>query len=93
MGLRALWGGTRCYVPRSVAVCPECGGELAAHAMSMIAATGQPVASAIEIECLTDLDGRGETKNGLGHRWFQSDWKPVRDAVAKWSGAFLDFGR
>ncbi len=78
---RALWHGVGCYVPPGVAVCPECGLELTARALGYVAATGRPIAASIEIECLGDM-------NGLqSHRWYQSEWQPVRDAIVKWCDA------
>jgi len=82
---RALWKGARnCYVPKEVAVCPECGGELAARSMSNEVDTGRPIASAIEFDCMNDCRG------GISHRWYQSTWQPIRDAVTVWSGARKD---
>jgi hypothetical protein len=81
--MKALWHGGGVYVPRSVAVCPECRGELTARAMEWDTETGQPSAVGIEIDCLNFL-----VHDGVGHRWHQSDWQPVRDAVAKWCKAY-----
>lgn len=77
--MKPLWHGSGCYIPTTVAVCPECGGELYAKSLSWWAETGQPSANSIDIHCREDPD--------LNHRWHQSDWQPVRDAIAKWSGA------
>lgn len=78
---RPLWHGIGCYVPKVVAVCPECGGELTARSMQWDTETGQPDAEAIDIECLDYLSHLS------GHRWFQSDWQPIRDAIVKWCEA------
>lgn len=90
---RALWkrdsgaDGSGCYVPREVAICPECEGELAARCIEHEVATGRPIATGIEVDCMNDLrDGKA------GHRWYQSDWQPVRDVIAKWCDARIDFG-
>lgn len=80
-----LWGQLGCYVPSSVGVCPECGGEIIARAMSHELETGRPIASDIELDCLTDLKEAHLDRNT--HRWHQSDWRPVRDAVIKWTKA------
>ena len=74
--MSALHHGSGCYIPKGVAVCPECGGELHARSMSWEQATGRPIAADIEIGCVADPD--------LNHRFWQSDWQPVRDAIAKW---------
>lgn len=81
---RALWFGRKCCVPAVVAVCPECRGELAAEALQWDSKTGQPSASSIEIDCLKDLRN---VQRETTHYGRQSDWQPVRDAVAKWCGA------
>ncbi len=78
---KALWNGTGCYIPKTVAVCPECGGELTARSMQWDAETGRPDAAAIDIECLDYLSHMS------GHRWHQSDWQPIRDTIAKWCDA------
>lgn len=89
----ALWnvcgvpGTCKVYVPKEVAVCPECGGELAAQAMEHEVATGRPTATGIEIDCMNNLrDG------GPCHTWYQSAWQPIRDAIAKWCDARVDYG-
>lgn len=78
-----LWGmSSVVYVPESVAVCPECGGELTAsnmHAKS----NGRPIAADIEIMCRMDAD----EPHAKIHRHHQDKWQPVRDAVAKWCDA------
>lgn len=82
MEAKPCWGGSGCYVPGSVAVCPECGGELTARSMQWDAATGQPDATAIDIDCVDYLSHQH------AHAWHQSQWQPVRDAIAKWCAAF-----
>lgn len=74
-----LTHGSGCYVPREVAECPECGGELHARAMQWDAETGVPDAESIDLDCIADRACR--------HRWWQSDWQPVLDKIRKWSGA------
>jgi hypothetical protein len=70
------------YVPKEVAVCPECRGELAARSMEWEAETNRPTEVGIELDCMNDLrDGKRL------HRWWQSDWQCVRDRIAKWCGA------
>lgn len=69
------------YVPKEVATCPECGGELQARSMEWDTETGQPTATGIELECIDYLSHES------GHNWHQSTWQPVRDVIAKWCGA------
>lgn len=72
------------YVPQAIAKCPECGGELAAKAMAFTA-NDTPIASSIELDCMNDLrDGKP------CHKWYQSTWQPIRDAITKWCGAFVE---
>jgi len=74
--------GEHVPIPKHVEVCAECGGELVAIINAIEKATGRPVGSEVEIDCENHwrlLDG--------GHRYWQSDWQPVRDAVEKYLGA------
>jgi hypothetical protein len=75
-----LFGGST-DVPDTIAKCPECGGNLAARSMQWDAASGQPDASALDIDCQDALS------HCDSHRWHQSEWQPVRDAIVKWCGA------
>lgn len=81
---KPLWFGVGCFIPREVAVCPECGGELTARSMQWDEQTGQPDASAIDVICAGDPD--------VNHRWWQSTWQPVNDCIAKWCDARVDYG-
>jgi hypothetical protein len=74
-----LWNGSQYPVPKHVATCPECLGELVARSMEWETETGRPVASSIEIDCLGEIRQR--------HDWKQHLWQPVRDAIAKWADA------
>lgn len=78
------------YVPQEVAVCPECDGELIARAMEWESETGRPVATGIELECRREL---AEEPTDTSHRWTQDRWQRVRDSVATWCGARVDFGK
>lgn len=78
MSERLLNGGA-CQLPDGVAECPECGGYLHVRSIAWDAATGLPLASALEVEC--------EDDENIEHRYWQSDWQPVRDAVARWAKA------
>jgi hypothetical protein len=76
-----LFGGST-DVPDTVAKCPECGGDLAANSMQWDAETGQPDAAALEIVCIADA-----RELTCIHRWHQSEWQPIRDAIVKWCKA------
>lgn len=89
MNRRPLWrysqndtGGA--HVPRDIAVCPECGGELIAQAMVWEVSTGRPIAESIHIDCLKELD---KPLKQWSHRYEQNRWQPVRDAVTRWCEA------
>lgn len=77
--MNPLSHGSGCYVPREVAECPECGGELTARSMQWDEQTGVPSAADIDVQCVNDPD--------CNHRWWQSDWQPVLDAIRRWSKA------
>lgn len=71
--------GKGCYVPRDVATCPECNADLTVRSFSWDAETGKPHRAGIDINCDKDPN--------LKHRWWQTDWQPVVDAIRKWTGA------
>jgi NMD protein affecting ribosome stability and mRNA decay len=77
--MKPLHHGSGCFIPTTVAVCPECGGELYAKSNQWVEATGQPIACDIDIHCHDD--------EHLTHRYWQSHWQPVIDAIRKWCGA------
>lgn len=72
------YGGC-CLVPESVAQCPECGALLYAETDCWVTDGGAPVIGSISVSCDIDVKMR--------HRYFQSDWMPIVDAVEKWCGA------
>lgn len=76
------WFGARWNVPPDVATCPECGAKLTAQAMAWDELTGQPIGSDLQVDCVKDINMR--------HRWWQSDWQPVLDAIRKWCDATKD---
>lgn len=88
---RPLWqsesnpDGRGIYVPKCVATCPECQGELQARSMSWEQETGRPIAEAIELDCVDYLS------HDSRHSFTQDKWQPVRDAVAKWCDARVDY--
>ena len=78
-----LYRGGEASVPREIAVCPECQGSLTARSQEWEIDTGRPNAAALAVDCDADT-GRDEEWN---HSYWQSDWQPVIDAVAKWCDA------
>lgn len=72
------YGGS-CLVPHEVANCPECGGQLVAQSYEYEVAGGTPTIGGVVVDCDLDPDYK--------HRYYQSDWQPVLDAVLKWCGA------
>lgn len=81
MANQLLFGGNA-SVPRDIATCPECGGKLLVRSMAWDEATGRPIASDLQIDCMRDPNER--------HRWHQSDWQPVVDLVRDWAGAIQE---
>ena len=77
--MKALYHGSGCYTPKTIAICPECDGELYARSFAWDEETGRPIGSALDINCREDPE--------LNHRWHQSDWQPVIDAIRKWCNA------
>ena len=80
---KPLWHGTGCYVPKEIAVCPECGGELQARSMEWATESGRPNSSALEVYCVNDYSD----EPGDWHSYRQDKWQPINDAIAKWCGA------
>lgn len=87
-GLGSIREGRGLYVPESIAKCPECGDSLIAECTAWETDTGRPLATSIELSCMCDM--RAGTFE-VNHRWSQSKWQPVRDAVVKWCDARVDF--
>lgn len=79
-----LWGGKSCDVPVSVAVCPECGHKLHVYCWSWVEETGQPYGSDLQIEC-SHFDTFDDESDW--HRYHQSEWQDVVDAIRTWAGA------
>jgi DNA-directed RNA polymerase subunit RPC12/RpoP len=85
--LPPLWGtGPGIYIPKGIAKCPECQGELVADCTVNDPKTGRPIATGIELDCVASMH-----EARLSHSFAQSKWQPVRDAVAKWCDARVDF--
>lgn len=79
-----LWGGKSCDVPVSVAVCPECGHKLHVYCWSWVVETGQPYGDELQIDChnIAIWDNEEDC-----HKYRQSDWQGVVDAIRTWVGA------
>lgn len=82
--------GRGVYVPDNIGKCPECGDGLIATCYEHEVDSGRPVATGIDLECLCFLRDDAEGKRDR-HKYQQSNWQPVRDAVAKWCDARVDF--
>jgi hypothetical protein len=78
-GAKKLLYGGNCYVPKDIAVCPECGSRLKAVSIEWLSETGIPTTGGLEVSC----------KNSFveWHRYWQSDWQSVINQVEKWCGA------
>lgn len=90
-----LWAGTKggqkgLYVPDNIGKCPECSMSLIATCYEWQADNGRPVATGIELTCISHISEEGRDKREC-HRNEQSMWQPVRDAVVKWCDARVDF--
>ena len=72
------------YVATGTACCPECGSGLIAECLEHEVESGRPVATGIELHCITDMEGR------LRHSYQQHLWQPMRDRVVKWCDARVD---
>jgi hypothetical protein len=77
--LTAVLYGGNCPVPKTVAVCPECGGALHVESIEWIEETGIPTSGGLSVDC--------ENEENERHRYWQSDWQSIINAVEKWCGA------
>jgi hypothetical protein len=75
-----LLHGGYCPVPNTIAVCPECGGQLYAENNEWDGETGIPVIGGLIIDCKNDSVIEG-------HRYLQSDWQSITSAIEKWCSA------
>jgi len=82
--------GRGVYVSDKIGKCPECGDGLIATCYEHEADSGRPVATGIELTCLCFLRDDADQKRD-SHQYTQSKWQPVRDAVAKWCDARVDY--
>jgi len=62
-------------VPRDVAVCPECGGELEVECDCWDTDTGKPLEECIYPTCSNEI---------MEHRCWQGEWMPARMRVIRW---------
>lgn len=79
-GASALFGGGTCDIPPDVATCPECGSKMYAECVEWDMETGTPTTTGIMVNCVADDEE-------MEHRYWQSDWQPIIDAVNEWAGA------
>ena len=89
----SLRHGGECDLPESVAICPECGGKLTIDCNEWDSKTGVPTELGFDVNCEVDEenldtwmynDDDDRDMREVGHRFWQSDWQPVRDAVWEW---------
>jgi hypothetical protein len=83
------WGKGVIQVPRKLVLCPECGGTIFIGADEWDSETGWPREHGFYYSCEQDegLEQRyedNEIESYSSHRWWQSDWQPVRDKIWKW---------
>ena len=81
-----LLHGGHTGLPPEIAICPECGANLYVYSHEWVDETGQPIATGLQVDCMLEYD----TDNEYMHRFHQSDWQPVIDAIRKWCGAISD---
>lgn len=82
--------GGLAYIPAHVAKCPECASRLYVTSEEWDAATGEPTYFGLALACFEEQlsledAATDPSKYPNVHRWYQSDWQPIRDAVADWA--------
>ena len=76
-------------VPREIATCPECGGQLHLQASVWETDSGSLIRGEIEVDCANDNEPDDEGYEDRGHRWWQGEWQPVIDRVTRWAFAHV----
>lgn len=74
-------------IPRVIAVCPECDGnvEVECNEWTMVDGVSRPTQGGLLIYCDRDNPlGDPENDKGDDHHYAQCDWVPVHLAVYKW---------
>lgn len=69
-------------IPRIVARCPECGGELVVQVTEYTTDDGAPTEHGIEVDCVRDDLGEENPQNP--HRWWQGEWDRTLHHVRAW---------
>jgi hypothetical protein len=83
------WGKGVIQVPEKIALCPECGGTIFIGADEWNSETGWPSQISFHYNCEQDERYEQQYEDNeiefySPHRWWQSDWQPVRDKIWKW---------
>lgn len=87
-----------CEVPRTVAICPECGGDLFVEA-EWDESTDKPTRTGLSVSCCVEDSSLVRWENSkhdnrefrdVAHRHWQSDWQPIVDRIAEACGAVTD---
>lgn len=85
-----LFGGM-CSLPTDVAVCPECGARVSVECTAWESESGIPTEISFSCDQFDEWcnDGYESDDDNLpfdesGHKWWQSDWQPVRDKMWNW---------
>lgn len=71
--------GGSCLVPTDICTCPECGAPLWVESIEWNEETGAPTKGGLNVDCTEDKAGE--------HRYWQSDWQEIVDAVERWCDA------
>lgn len=80
-------------VPKRVAVCPECGGELLVQVCAWDTETMRPIRDeGIEVDCVNEPDPDDEDAESQ-HRWWQGEWMATLDKVRLWASRHLRVAR
>jgi peptide methionine sulfoxide reductase MsrB len=76
-------------IPEKLVLCPECGGTIFIGTDGWDSETGWPTEDSFDYSCEQNereqqqyQDDEIEFYNE--HRWWQSDWQPVRDKIWTW---------
>lgn len=76
---------TGVFAPAEVAVCPECGNAIVVQSHAWDDLTGLPLAAELDISCVNDPMHAMDSDPGDWHKYRQSDWESVVDAIRKWT--------
>lgn len=76
-------------IPKSVAFCPDCMGQLLLSTSCFDTETGKPIEGELFIRCEKEAGSWPLQYNAMTHSYSIRDWPWVNDAILKWVSAHV----